>query len=146
MGRISTVDLGAEIERIADAPRIELLDRWAKAYGQPPPKGISRRLLEYAAAYQIQVKALGGLKQATKRKLQRIAGSSGELQIPPEKPAPRKSLAPGTRLVRDWQGRSHSVDVTEDGFTYDGAHYRSLSHIARTITGARWSGPRFFGI
>ena len=146
MGRVSTVDLGAEIGRIADAPRTELLERWAKAYGKPPPKGISRRLLEYAAAYQVQVKALGGLKPAIKRKLQRIAGSSDNTQTPPKRPVARKSLAPGSRLVRDWQGRSHSVDVTEHGFIYDGAHYRSLSHIARTITGARLSGPRFFGL
>ncbi len=56
------------------------------------------------------------------------------------------TLKPGVRLLREWGGRTHQVTVTDDGFDYGGKHYRSLSEIARTITGARWSGPRFFGL
>ena len=58
----------------------------------------------------------------------------------------RTALAPGSRLVREWQGRPHTIEVLEDGFLYVGRRYRSLSEIARAITGARWSGPRFFGL
>jgi len=60
--------------------------------------------------------------------------------------AERRRLVPGARLLRDWNGRTHAVDVTQDGYLYDGITYRSLSAIARRITGAHWSGPRFFGL
>ena len=61
-------------------------------------------------------------------------------------PASKPHLAPGTRLLREWNGRTHQVDVTDDGFVWNGETYRSLSAVARAITGARWSGPRFFGL
>ncbi len=61
-------------------------------------------------------------------------------------PTPSLSLKPGARLVREWRGRTHSVTVTDDGFEYAGANYPSLTKIAKKITGAHWSGPRFFGL
>ncbi len=131
---------------IPDLPRTALVERWAEAFGRPPPKGISRRLLEHAAAYQLQAQALGGLKPTVLRELRRTAGSGLNGAPAASPPSPRKALLPGSRLVRDWNGRSHTVEVTDSGFMYAGQQYRSLSGVARTITGARWSGPRFFGL
>jgi hypothetical protein len=125
-----------------DAP--DLHAAWAELFGRPPPKGISRRLLEYAAAYATQAKIYGGLKPSIRRKLLAFAGSRTGRDSPPAK---RCSMpAPGSRLVREWQGRSHRVEVVEGGFLYGGQRYRSLSEVARAITGAHWSGPRFFGL
>jgi hypothetical protein len=134
---------------LAEIPQLDmdaLRQAWADRFGRPPPKTLSRRLLELAAAYDTQAKVYGGLKPAIRRKL---------LQAAPTKPDPtagashrktRATLRPGSRLVREWHGRSHTVEVAETGFLYAGRRYRSLSEIARAITGARWSGPRFFGL
>ncbi|MCG8509585.1 MAG: DUF2924 domain-containing protein [Rhodospirillales bacterium] len=125
--------------------RTELIDRWVKVCKQPPPKGISRRLLEYHAAYRLQVKAFGGLKPSTRRKLLRAANGQEKSDTPSSQNR-TTMVAPGTRLVREWHGRTYMVDVTKDGFRCDGQTYKSLSAVAHTITGARWSGPRFFGL
>ena len=127
-------------------PRAGLIERWTKAYGQPPPKGTSRRLLEQAAAYHLQAQVFGGLKPAFLRKLGRLAGSGQDGKPAKSRSGPKKTLPPGSRLVRNWNGRSHTVEVTDSGFVYAGRQFRSLSGVARTITGARWSGPRFFGL
>ncbi len=123
--------------------RKTLIDRWQAAYGQPPPKGISHRLLEYAAAYREQVGEFGGLSTATRRELSKIATRTASQ--PERLQKKRRSLPPGARLVREWQGAVHCVDVTDSGYLYRGVIYGSLSEIARLITGTRWSGPRFFG-
>lgn len=135
-----------EIGRLADLSREELADLWVKAHGCKPPKGVKRALLERSAAYGIQTRTFGGLKPATRRYLLTLAnGASGEQS---KTPVDRKSSVPqpGTRLVRQWHGKTHTVDVVEGGFLWNGTQYRSLSAIAREITGARWSGPRFFGL
>lgn len=111
-----------------------LRDEWRKRYGQPP-KMRSRELLARLLAWRIQADAFGGLDATTIRLLKSD-------RLPP----PRPSLAPGTRLAREWQGRRHEVDVLESGFRYAGRDYRSLSEVARTITGTRWNGLRFFGL
>ena len=135
-----------ELSAIPGLPRGDLISRWTTAHGRPPPKGISRRLLEYSAAYQVQVKAFGGLKPTTRRKLQRAAATPNQAEKPTASPRKSDSLAPGTRLVREWHGHIHHVEVIDGGFRYDGEVYRSLSKVAQVITGARWSGPRFFGL
>jgi len=135
-----------KIVAIIDLSRSELIARWMKVYGRRPPKGISRRLLEYSAAYSIQVKALGGLKLSVRRKLNKSGGEGKIKGSAKESSSNKKKLSSGARLVRDWHGQTHTIDVVEDGFRYDGQNYRSLSQIAREITGARWSGPRFFGL
>tara|TARA_R110001592_G_scaffold197769_2_gene445781 strand:- start:297 stop:743 length:447 start_codon:yes stop_codon:yes gene_type:complete len=139
--------IAEELLAIPDLSRAELVAGWEKAHGQPPPKGISRRLLEYSAAYQIQVKVFGGLKSAVRRRLRNIPTKSEagtRLASPP--PQTSRALSSGTRLVREWHGRTHSVNVRDAGFEYEGQVYASLSKIAREITGTRWSGPRFFGL
>jgi hypothetical protein len=106
---------------VAGIGRLDLLalcDAWAGLFGRPPPKGVSRRLLEYAAAYHMQAQRHGGLKPALRRKLlQSARPSSGDQSGRRHRPGP---LAPGSRLVRDWHGRCHTVEVVEHGFLYAG--------------------------
>ncbi len=126
--------------------RNELVEAWAKVYGLSPPKGLSTRLLTYAYHYNRQIKNYGGLRKTTLRQLmQHVPAVSGTAQVKAKLPAAVKP-ATGTRLVREWRGRTHMVDIEENCFVYQGKSYRSLSAIARAITGARWSGPRFFGL
>lgn len=137
---------------VRSASREELSVLWQRHTRHPPPAGLSRRLLEFAAAWQLQAERDGGLSPATRRRLKRaiseLASSSGQAstQAPSRRTSARPRPAPGTRLIREWGGRTHVVDVQEVGVTYNGQPYRSLSEVARTITGARWSGPRFFGL
>ncbi|MGH9806385.1 MAG: DUF2924 domain-containing protein, partial [Terriglobia bacterium] len=95
-------------------------------------------------AYRIQELRYGGLSKATRRKLAALVearGSGAELAL-----EDAQRIRAGARLVREWNGRTHTVTAEEGGFTYAGRTYRSLSAVAREITGARWSGPRFFGL
>ena len=137
--------LAEELAGLPGLPRKALVERWEKAYGRPPPKGISRRLLEYSAAYYLQVKVFGGLKPSVRRKLRPPANGKKVINTP-FLPRKTKTLQPGTRLVREWHGQIYSVEITENGFRCDGEYYSSLSKVANAITGARWSGPRFFGL
>lgn len=134
-------------QHLAVLPHLDreaLQQRWQELFGCPAPVRVRRDLLRRVIAYQIQEQAYGGLKPATVRQLRRIAGGLKSNNTPAV-PA-TISLRPGARLMREWNGETHVVDVTPDGFTWRGKAYRSLSVIAREITGARWSGPRFFGL
>jgi hypothetical protein len=122
----------------------DLRDRWESLFGRPAPKRASRDLLLRALAYRVQERAEGGLSKAAKKRLVRLASGNGADPNPGQPPAPR--LEPGTRLVREWRGEVHQVTVLEEGFEHRGATYGSLSQVARTITGIRWSGPVFFGL
>ncbi|MDG1438455.1 MAG: DUF2924 domain-containing protein [Emcibacteraceae bacterium] len=112
---------------------------WRKMYRTEPPKGISRRMFEHAAAYYIQSQQIGSLPQKTKLKLKRYSSS---------KPVnPRSADIPDrTILIREWNGTVHQVEAIDDKFMWKEQLYGSLSEIARLITGTRWSGPRFFGL
>lgn len=126
--------------------RHDLVEAWIKTYERSPPKGLSTRLLIYAYHYNCQVKEYGGLKKSTLRQLrQNLPAASRPTNFDVRTPVIVKP-ATGTRLVREWRGRTHMVDIEESSFVYRGKSYRSLSAIARAITGARWSGPRFFGL
>jgi hypothetical protein len=126
--------------------RAALIGAWLKAYGRSPPRGISTRLLELAAAYNAQVQRFGGHKASTRQALHAIAAGRAKPSTPSRRNAKGTSSTPGTRLIREWHGQTHLVDVLENGALYQGRTYRSLSEVARVITGARWSGPRFFGL
>jgi Protein of unknown function (DUF2924) len=117
---------------------------WQRLYGATPPIRLSRDLLLRGIAYRVQERALGGLSPSTKRRL-RALGIELARGVAARNAAPIM-LRPGTKLVREWHQRVHTVDVLADGFEYQGERYASLSRIARRITGAAWSGPRFFGI
>lgn len=135
-------DDGGDVGAIVRAASREALSAaWPGGVGRPPP-GASRQLLELAAAWSIQAKRHGGLQRTTQAKLKRLA--DGRASSDPVRSRP--AVKPGTRLVREWNGRTHMVDATADGFVYADKPYRSLSAVARAITGARWSGPRFFGL
>src|SRR5262245_8287129 len=136
-------NMAEEVARLADLTREALIDRWILAHGYPPPKGISRRLLELSAAYALQSRASGGLKPALRRTLAAALLSESK---PSKSVRDTTAIKPGTRLIRVWNGRSHHIEVMPDGFLWNEKHYRSLTAIARAITGSRWSGPRFFGL
>jgi hypothetical protein len=121
----------------------ELRREWRRLYRSQPPR-ISRDLLIRGIGYRLQEIQHGGLGKTTRRKLKTLAKmfqATGRIG-----PNPGLSLKPGARLVREWHGRTHTVTVTEDGFDYAGMSHPSLTKVAKKITGAHWSGPRFFGL
>jgi hypothetical protein len=132
-----------ELDRLRSLGRKELRREWRRLYRTDPPR-VSRAVLVLALSYRVQEIEHGGLGKATRRKLRTIAKTSQTTGW--DGPAPSVSLKPGARLVREWHGRTHTVTVTAEGFDYAGTSYASLTSIARTITGAHWSGPRFFGL
>ena len=138
----SNEQLELDLTELADVSRERLIERWSAAYGRPPPKGISRRLLERAAAYEMQVDVYGGLKPRVRRQLLSCVADEERKRSTTSS----RTLSPGTRLVREWNGRSHTVEVVDEGFVWNGEVHKSLSAVAHAITGARWSGPRFFGL
>jgi len=132
-----------ELDRIRSLGGAELRAEWQRHNHGAPPR-LSRDLLALALGYQLQEREHGGLSKSTRRKLQTVA--KGLRATGRVGPSAGLNLKPGTRLVREWHGRTHTVTVTEDGFEHEGSSYRSLTSIARKITGAHWSGPRFFGL
>jgi hypothetical protein len=133
-----------EIAKLLRMPRAELVERWVVLYHTPPPKGLGQRLLAQAIGYEMQAKRYGGLKPTVGRRLRKLGDApTNHEQGQGGSPS---SVQPGTRLVREWNGQTHMVEVVDKGFIWKGQRHRSLSAIARAITGARWSGPRFFGV
>jgi hypothetical protein len=121
----------------------EVRGEWRRLYHSVPPR-ISRDLLVRGIGYRLQKIEHAGLSKTTRRKLKTLAKMfQTEGRVAPD---PGLSLKPGARLVREWHGRTHTVTVTEGGFEYAGVSYPSLTKVANKITGAHWSGPRFFGL
>ncbi len=121
-----------------------LRTEWRRLYRAHPPKRVARDLLMLGVAWKIQEQAYGGLGAAIKRRLADLAKTmeqDGDLAR-----SRVARLKPGARLIREWRGETHTVIVLEDGFEWQGKRRRSLSVIAKLITGAHWSGPRFFGL
>jgi hypothetical protein len=130
LSRLPQLDLG------------ELRELWCRFYKTETTPRLSRELLVRAVAYRMQEVASGGPRLELQRQLRQIAlelQQTGRVRICPR-------LKFGTRLMRKWRGQSHEVLVLDDGFSWQGTHYRSLSAIARKITGTAWSGPLFFGL
>jgi len=124
------------------------IDQWRRTIGGQPLKYVSVQFMRSALAYEAQVKTHGGHSAAVRKALKAALKQD---QRPVRKtgkgtPPSQSVLRPGTHLVREWNGRTYQVEVLDDGFRLDGKRYRSLSAIARKITGAHWSGPRFFGL
>jgi hypothetical protein len=132
------------IERLADLTVAELKEEWACCYGAPAPN-LSADLLRHGVAYRLQEKRHGAISRETKRILLQTLRAANEGSAGPASP-PHRKLTVGTRLVRDWHGTGHTVTVIEKGFEYDGKVWRSLTAIARAITGTHRNGPRFFGL
>ncbi|WP_428332622.1 DUF2924 domain-containing protein [Novosphingobium sp.] len=133
--------LEKELAAVTIMAPVDLPAAWdAAGAGVMPslPVGLLRRML----AQHIQEKRFGRLPAVVSRELERIASGEQSAAIP----LPAPSLSPGARLIRDWNGRTIAVEVLDVGFQWEGQTYRSLSEIARLVTGAHWSGPRFFGL
>lgn len=140
----TTSALAHEIAALRQATPADLKERWRALYCTEPPRRISRDLLVRALAYRIQEQALGGLKPSTRRLLAKVAADASDRR--PIQAAPEPTLKPGTVLLREWHGTQHQVIVREDGIVFLGKTYKSLSQVARRITGTKWSGPLFFGL
>jgi len=131
--------VAAALRELAALDRATLVARWEVAFGCPAPRHVQAPLLRLALGWHLQMEATGHSRSL------RPAIVARPPVRPPVRPKPRP-LAPGTRLLREWQGATHHVTVGAAGFAYRGAMYRSLSAIARRITGTAWSGPLFFGL
>lgn len=131
------------LARLTKLPLAELRSEWRRVHKSAPPVAFSADLLLRGLTYRLQEQNEGKLPIEYRRELDRLAAAQGKAT--PTSKGRAKLLRPGSRLVRRWRGITFIVAVVEDGFLYKEEKYRSLSEIARIITGTRWSGPRFFG-
>ena len=130
---------------IPTVTEIEAMDRaalaaaWSLLFDRPVPKGMSRSYLRRFLAFEVQARRAGGLPKGFRKEVERLVADHAagrQTRVP----------KPGGRLLREWNGVTHVVEISADGLYWNGTRYRSLSAIARAITGAKWSGPRFFGV
>jgi hypothetical protein len=133
-------DVAAVLAELESLDRKSLATRWNSTFGVPAPKSCQATLLRGALAWRVQMQALR--ESVGSREADRWAQEPRDAVNAPV----ATTLSPGTRLLREWEGRTHHVTVSADGFEYDGRLWRNLSAIARSITGTRWSGPLFFGL
>jgi Protein of unknown function (DUF2924) len=140
-------DSKLEIDDLHRLSRARLRALWVQELGDKPRATLGRDVLALAIAYARQERLYGGLTKPVANELDRLldralrdGGTNGTAA--PSIPLPRT----GTILVREWQGITHHVTIVNDGFVWNGQAYRSLSSIARAITGTKWNGPRFFGM
>ncbi|BBD40234.1 hypothetical protein Amn_51140 [Aminobacter sp. Y103A] len=159
--------LERELAALDTMSRSDLSACWQKQYGCPPPDGMRRDLLLRSAGWHLQAKHLGGYSAETRRRLKsaktEVSEALARRRNPPSTGAvanegvditrraadpksKRREVRPGARLIRDWNGKAYVVDVIEGGYVFEAKVYRSLTAIAGKITGAHWSGPRFFGL
>lgn len=128
--------LEEQLTALATMSSAQLCKRWQEVAGSVVPK-VSPSLLRLALAYELQARALGGLSRKTQQRLAQLA--TAKTRTSP--------VQPGMRLVREWNGSIHVVHIAEDGTVqWNDREWRSLSEVARAITGTRWSGPAFFGL
>ena len=137
-------DISAKIRELPHLRTRQLRGVWQELFAKPPHPKLRRDLMIPMIAYRIQENAYGGLKPSTRKRLEKLAEELE--QYPNGKLQPGLRIKTGTKLIRHWQGRRHEVLASDEGFDYRGKRYRSLSEIAREITGTRWSGPLFFGL
>jgi len=136
--------LAVEIAALQSLDVAQLRARWRTLYASEAPPRMSHDLLLRAVAYRLQERVLGGVRPTTRRLFQRIAADAQARRSLKLKPVP--ALEPGAVLIREWGGVRYKVVVLESGFSLRGQCYRSLSQVARQITGSQWSGPLFFGL
>jgi hypothetical protein len=129
-----------QLAQLPNMSRGELRRLWKQLFDREPSPMLRREVLMPILAYRIQEKAYGGLKESTARRLRELAEGCTVGNMPSARPKT------GTRYIREYAGKLHEVTVLDDGYEYEGAAYRSLTEITKVITGAKWSGPAFFGL
>lgn len=137
-------ELPARLAALGTMERDDLIAEWRRQFRVNSPDRLRREILELGIAWKFQEKALGGLKKAVATELRGLAealATTGDIRR-----VKTPKLKPGARLVREWGGATHEVTVVDGGYLWNGAIRKSLSAIAEEITGAHWSGPRFFGL
>ena len=130
------MDLDARLEALENMSSSELRATWQRLTGEVAPR-ISPKLLRHALAFELQARALGGLPRKVQQALDQFTGAKTRTA----------ATGSGTRLVREWQGKVHVVTIGDDrAISWEGRTFRSLSQVAKAITGTHWSGPAFFGL
>jgi hypothetical protein len=135
--------LEQEIQELLTLDVTALRRKWLALFGADPSPYLGRMFMVRAIAYRMQERVFGGLKPATQRVLDRFSEPRGKKTQPS---APRQRAGAGTVLIRQFKGVQHRVTVLDSDVLYRGRRYKSLSEVARTITGTHWSGPLFFGL
>ena len=135
--------LDKNLTALARMSPAQLRENWCEI-GKDPAPAVPTPLLRRLFAQRLQEKRHGRLPLLVIRELERVVAPGAAIQ--PTAMQKKVELTPGTRLIREWNGKTIAVEVREDGFLWDDQLYRSLSEIAREVTGAHWSGPRFFGL
>ncbi|RJF88875.1 DUF2924 domain-containing protein [Oleomonas cavernae] len=146
MSRSAAIDVEAAIAALDTLDAEALKQRWRELYGRDAPYKARADFLRRGLAYRLQENAFGGLKPALARRLARIAEEAARGNDHAAVLTVAAGPAPGTRLLREWNGQTQLVEVLADGFLWSGQHFTSLTAVAQAITGTRWSGPRFFGL
>jgi Protein of unknown function (DUF2924) len=136
-------DLARGIASLSALDITALRQRWVALFGADPSPHLGRSLMVWALAYRLQERALGGLKPSALRILDRVWNGGADAAL---KQIPKPRAGAGTVLIREWRGVTHRVTVLDQDVVYRGRRYKSLSEVARAITGTRWSGPAFFGL
>lgn len=140
----TAMHIETDISEIHNFSRDELVIKFENLYSQPPLRKMGRDLMARAVAHKLQLQQTNSSQSSLDRKLATYAGrlrQTGRIKV-----GSSTEMKAGSRLVREWQGKLHEVAIRDDGFFYRDRKYRSLSAIARDITGTRWSGPAFFGL
>lgn len=150
---MSQAKLNGQLNAIATMSPAQLRAEWKMLSGEDLPN-TPASLVRHLIAYHLQEKQLGKLPVQIERQLARVAGVKGKSgprvgalkDKGVDSAHPQTPILHGTRFLREWNGKTIAVTAVEGGFDWDGKVYRSLSELARTVTGAHWSGPRFFGL
>ncbi len=140
-----TDTIPARLAALKTTPLPELKAQWRELFETDPPQ-FNRRALENRLAYRIQELAYGGLKPETIRRLEILGEQFDSGNVTTRRIRHDAMPIAGTRLIREWQGVEHTATVLDDGFEYQGRRYKSLSAVARAVTGTRWNGPLWFGL
>lgn len=145
---VTSIPAASVLTRLAELKTTDIVDlkqQWRELFGTEPPP-YNRKFLESRLAYRIQELAYGGLKPETVARLEALGEQLDGGNIVLRRLRADDRPIAGTRLIREWQGVEHTVTVLQDGYEWQGRSYRSLSSIARAITGTRWNGWIFFGL
>jgi hypothetical protein len=144
--RLTEKKLELEIARLRGLELSDLRAVWESHHGTAAPKTLRRDMLIRSILWQMQAKVFGGLKPATRKYLLGVADAARSKTAANRPPPLPIRIRPGTKLIRVWQDRTHTVTALDEGFEWHGRRYRSLSQIARAMTGTRWNGLVFFGV